>query len=364
MKPHGIGNTNTGCTYPVTLETLPMPVNSFEPNFSDSVNTDLQSVSNLQAGSTFQKDSLNEGLSFYRASNSDLADFSSGQVDKYPTNYTADEIVKFSRFFAISSNDAGDIALDSQPVRYEGFIGDANKDNYYRFSLSSESTNFKLVLDGLSADADVQLINSSRQVIALSTNDGTGSESLGFQNLQAGIYDIRVYQGVSGANTGYNLTFSATPVSVTPQPTAPGPAPLAAADNSFIQRLVDLTNTQRQQAGLQPLKLNLKLTNAAQAHSEDMALHDFFSHTGANGSSFGDRATVAGYQFSSLAENIAAGYATPEEVVQGWMNNEGHRTNILNPKYQEIGVGYYNLANDIGNVNYTYYWTQDLGSVG
>ncbi|ARV60993.1 hypothetical protein BZZ01_22340 [Nostocales cyanobacterium HT-58-2] len=347
-----------------------MPVNSYDANFSPNSSTDLQNLSKVQVVPNFLKHGLNEDFSLFHASNSGLADFSDGQVDAYPSNYSASERQRLSRFFDLSSDEVGDtltsfgdIALESEPIRYKDFIGDLNKNDYYRFSLGVENTNFKLVLDGLSANADVQLLNSSGQVIGISTNDGITSESLGLQNLQPGTYYIRVYQGVSGANTDYNLTFSAQPLNVVPQPTAPEPAPVApvaTAANPFIQRVVDLTNTERQKAGLQPLKLNLNLTNTAQSHSEDMALRDFFSHTGSNGSSMGDRALATGYRFSALGENIAAGYTTPEEVIQGWMNNPGHRENILNPNYQEIGVGYYNLANDTGTVNYRSYWTQDF----
>lgn len=155
--------------------------------------------------------------------------------------------------------------------------------------------------------------------------------------------------------------------STTPQPTTPTPivpqsaTPPATTNNSFVQRVVDLTNAQRLQAGLQPLRLNSNLSSAATGHSEDMAVHDYFNHNGLNGSTVSDRALAAGYKYSYLGENIAAGQTTPEDVVQGWMNSSGHRANILNPNYQEIGVGYYYLANDTGNVNYHSYWTEDFG---
>ncbi len=89
-----------------------------------------------------------------------------------------------------------------------------------------------------------------------------------------------------------------------------------------------------------------------------MAINDFFDHTGSDGSSPGDRIHEAGYQYSRAAENVAAGYTTPEAVVDGWMQSSGHRDNILNCALQDIGVGYYYLENDTGNVNYKHYWTQ------
>jgi uncharacterized protein YkwD len=89
-----------------------------------------------------------------------------------------------------------------------------------------------------------------------------------------------------------------------------------------------------------------------------MALNDFFSHVGSNGSTFTERIEATRYQWSNAAENIAAGYSSPEAVVEGWMNSQGHRDNILNCALREIGVGYYYLANDTGEVNYRHYWTQ------
>jgi uncharacterized protein YkwD len=132
-------------------------------------------------------------------------------------------------------------------------------------------------------------------------------------------------------------------------------------NRDFIFRIVELTNAQRRQAGLPELKFNPVLAAAAQKHSVDMALEDFFSHKSPNGSNASDRAQAEGYPSTFVGENIAAGRSNPEDAVKGWMNSEGHRKNILNPNYKEIGVGYYFLANDTGNVNYKHYWTQCFG---
>lgn len=130
----------------------------------------------------------------------------------------------------------------------------------------------------------------------------------------------------------------------------------------LIEQVVQLTNVERAKAGLQPLKLNNQLVDAAQDHSNDMAQDDFFSHTGADGSSVSDRVRASGYQYSTTGENIAAGQTTAAEVVRGWMNSPGHRANILNANYTEIGVGYEYLQNDTGSVNYNHYWTQVFGT--
>ena len=141
---------------------------------------------------------------------------------------------------------------------------------------------------------------------------------------------------------------------------------------SIEQRIIDLTNEQRRQQGCTvALVLSPQLSAAASAHSRDMALHDLFSHTGSDGSTMTSRAAAAGYAYSRLAENLAAGPPNPEEVVAGWMNSPGHRSNILNCALREIGVGYYDQSDDQSNVRldtgalsgpYRHYWTQDLGA--
>lgn len=137
------------------------------------------------------------------------------------------------------------------------------------------------------------------------------------------------------------------------------------APNDFQQRVIDRTNMYRQQNGCAALTVNSKLTQAAQGHSDDMAYNDFFSHVGSNGSTFASRLQAAGYAYLSAAENIAAGYSTPESVVDAWFNesppNDGHRQNILNCAFKDIGVGYTYLENDTGDTNYHYYWVQDFG---
>lgn len=130
------------------------------------------------------------------------------------------------------------------------------------------------------------------------------------------------------------------------------------ANSSVMDEVIQLTNQFRQENGLDPLNFDPQLATAAQNHSQDMAIQDFFSHTGLNGSNIGDRVDATGYDFSTAGENIAAGYSTAERVVDGWINSDGHRANLLNPDFTEIGVGYFFLENDTGSTNYNHYWTQ------
>ncbi|MFG3046195.1 CAP domain-containing protein [Streptomyces sp. NPDC048241] len=133
-------------------------------------------------------------------------------------------------------------------------------------------------------------------------------------------------------------------------PSTPQPAATASGD---VARIVELVNAERAKVGCSPVKLNSTLSKAAQDHSADMAAHNTMSHTGSDGSDPGSRITAAGYQWSAYGENVAYGYSTPEQVMDGWMNSAGHRENILNCSYKEIGVG---LAQP-GS-----YWTQDFGT--
>ncbi|MDV3353304.1 calcium-binding protein [Leptolyngbyaceae cyanobacterium CCMR0082] len=131
--------------------------------------------------------------------------------------------------------------------------------------------------------------------------------------------------------------------------------------NAFEREVLELTNEFRAQNGLKPLVFDQSLNKAADQHSKDMAQKDFFSHQGQNGSSPADRAKNAGYESGFVGENIAAGYRSAQDVVDGWINSPGHRANLLNSNYNEIGIGYYFLENDTGSVNYNSYWTQVFG---
>lgn len=107
------------------------------------------------------------------------------------------------------------------------------------------------------------------------------------------------------------------------------------------------------------LTWNAALTQAAAAHGDDMVARNFFSHTGSDGSTLGTRATAAGYVWSSLGENIAAGQANVADVVDGWMKSDGHCANLMHASFREIGAAC--LAGNAGTA-YRTYWTQDFGT--
>ncbi|MFC4606823.1 CAP domain-containing protein [Streptomyces maoxianensis] len=139
-----------------------------------------------------------------------------------------------------------------------------------------------------------------------------------------------------------------------PKATAAPSAPKTAAPaTGAAARVLQLVNSERSKVGCSALVINAKLTKAAQDHSKDMASHRNMSHTGSDGSSPGDRITRAGYSWSTYGENVAYGYDTPESVMAGWMDSPGHKRNILNCAFKEIGIGLAQPDN---------YWTQDFGT--
>jgi hypothetical protein len=135
------------------------------------------------------------------------------------------------------------------------------------------------------------------------------------------------------------------------------------AQADFESEVIELVNMEREacNCNLHPLSYNQELTVAARRHSQDMGDRNYFDHTTPDGTQDGipfyERIIDAGYDYQSCGENIAAGYASPEAVVEGWMNSDGHRRNILDPDYCDIGVGYA----AVDGSKYHHYWTQDFG---
>jgi uncharacterized protein YkwD len=145
-------------------------------------------------------------------------------------------------------------------------------------------------------------------------------------------------------------TDTATP---TPSPSTPSSGVGTADENEVLR----LTNVERAKGGCQALKHDAQLRAAAFGHSSDMAAKNYFDHTSQDGRSFLDRIRAAGFTGGNAwAENIAMGQPTPASVVTAWMNSAGHRANIMNCKYNLIGVGA--AKNSKGQI----YWTQDFAA--
>lgn len=149
-----------------------------------------------------------------------------------------------------------------------------------------------------------------------------------------------------------------TQAPVTKTPTAPSSPTATKQDSghtSVEEQVIALVNAERAKEGCGPVTGNSLLARAAQGHSDDMAARDFFDHTNPDGAGPGERVTATGYGWSTYGENIAMGQRTAEQVMESWMNSPGHRANILNCSFKELGVGLH--TGDGGP-----YWTQVFGA--
>lgn len=153
-------------------------------------------------------------------------------------------------------------------------------------------------------------------------------------------------------STSTPTTVPPTATKTTVPPTATSATCSFSSNASFETTLIALINQERANQGIAPLTTSSQLTAAARQHSRDMACNDFFSHTGSDGSSPFDRMAWSGFSFTAAAENIYAGsgsYNSPHQAFNGWMNSSGHRTNMLNPTYTHVGIGYiYNASSTYG----------------
>lgn len=118
---------------------------------------------------------------------------------------------------------------------------------------------------------------------------------------------------------------------------------------AFENEVIRLVNEVRAEHGLQALTANWELSRVARYKSQDMADNRYFSHTSPTYGSPFQMIKNFGLSYRTAGENIAYGQSTPQAVVSAWMNSSGHRANILNSSYTQIGVGY--VANG-------HYWTQ------
>ncbi|MFC5804599.1 sigma-70 family RNA polymerase sigma factor [Streptomyces formicae] len=140
----------------------------------------------------------------------------------------------------------------------------------------------------------------------------------------------------------------------TPTPQQPDPAPEPPSGGP-AQQVLALVNAERAKAGCGPVSANGELATAATGHSADMAARDYFDHTSPDGTDPGDRITAAGYSWSTYGENIARGQQTPASVMESWMNSPGHRANILNCSFKELGIGVHDASGGP-------WWTQAFGT--
>ncbi len=250
--------------------------------------------------------------------------------------------------------DAGDRLSNATRIRFNSGkavlrnqIGNGDENDYFKFRLN-RSRRFVANLRRMSQNANIELIQDlngngqldAGETIASSRRSGSGNERIKLSQLEQGLYYLRVTPEDSD-QTRYKLVVKHR----------------QSSDLSLAEQVVDLTNQERTQNGLEPLAFNTQLAIASRRHARRMARQDFVSHIGLDGSTPSDRAIAAGYPVGA-GENVGAGYDTAEAIVEGWMDSPGHRANILNADYTEIGVGFFYLRNDTGSENWNNYWAQ------
>ncbi len=125
-----------------------------------------------------------------------------------------------------------------------------------------------------------------------------------------------------------------------------------APSDTYQLQVLDLVNQERLSRNIAPLKLNTDVQQAAQLRASEICTS--FSHTRPDGRSCSTALDDVGMSNMVAGENIAAGYRTPDAVMEGWMNSSGHRANILDTDYTEMGIGYYTNASSV----YGSYWVQ------
>lgn len=178
----------------------------------------------------------------------------------------------------------------------------------------------------------------------------------------------------AGAGGGSNATVGvpSPPSSAGGSSTAGGASTLVALDASTSCGLPDFRNSLLQQINaaravarscggtampaVGPLAWNDPLFSAAARHSTDMAVNNYFSHTGLDGRTASQRIAAEGYAWSWVGENIAAGQASVSAVMSGWLASAGHCANIMRAEYQDVGVSCVQRS----GTTYGRYWTMTL----
>lgn len=128
----------------------------------------------------------------------------------------------------------------------------------------------------------------------------------------------------------------------------------SSTEEKYMNEVLRLVNIEREKNGLSALVLDDKLNKAAKVRSDELT--SYYDHVRPDGSSCFTAFKEAGASYSAAAENIAAGYKTPQDVVDGWMSSTGHRRNILTASFKKMGIGYTYASGGYGG--YRYYWAQ------
>ncbi len=230
----------------------------------------------------------------------------------------------------------------------------------------SQSTSLSVVAEG-TGPLSYQWYMGPRDVTEYPVSGGTGS------TLQTGTlwvtasFWVRI-ANAQGAIDSEAATVLVRPATPAPQPPAPTPTPGPNPVESFELDVLAIVNAHRAAGavcgstsfGAAPaLVMDSRLRTAARLHSQDMAASNYFSHTSLDGRTFSQRMSATGFNGAKpWGENIGAGYPSPAAVMAGLMASPGHCSNIMNPSYRTIGIGYAFASGS----SYGHYWTQDFAA--
>lgn len=167
--------------------------------------------------------------------------------------------------------------------------------------------------------------------------------------------------GSGGGGDDNNNSSNTADTTDTTEPAAPVSTAACTTElTSILEGLLAETNLVRSNHDAPPLRLSLKLGEAAQDHAEDMVARDYFAHTSPDGAStISSRIDEVNYDFSAAGENLAAGFNSPQEVVTAWLNSPSHRENLLDPDFVDVGFGLF--LDPVSDTEFDSYWVQNLG---
>lgn len=202
-------------------------------------------------------------------------------------------------------------------------------------------------------------IADNLQTIAYTKNcKNSTAKNTNYSTIQSKIEALLSKLGVSAKPAASKPAGTTAKPAATTKPAATAkPAATVTASGDFAafqKKVVDLVNAERAKNGLKPLTMNASLNKTATLKSQDMAKLGYFDHNSPTYGSPFDMMKKYGISYRTAGENIAMGQTTPEQVMNGWMNSPGHRANILNSSFTQIGVGV--AKNSSGRL----YWTQQF----
>lgn len=181
----------------------------------------------------------------------------------------------------------------------------------------------------------------------------------------AALVTLLALNGCGGGGGDSGDANGSLPGGSTPPPTtATGTCGL----NNFQQEMLDRVNAIRTSGAIcgsnsygatAALTWNTTLAQAADAHAKDMAAKDYFDHVSQDGTTMGERVTRAGYTWSTVGENIAAGQSSVQEVVTAWRNSPGHCANLMSPNFRHVAVSCQAGVSGGATRNY---WVMNLAS--